>query len=634
MTREELVKQVSGHLHAEQHTDAARLIASFSNLKMDLEKREDVMEVCSSLFYWCLNNKHYDWAASMIWNKRLFYQEPRPHCTNLVWDNIETNNSIMLMGAASMSKSYGAGAWLLLDWVRDPEYTNVNLVGPSENHLKDNLFTHLVTLHAQSTLPLPGFVNELFIGLDSRMLKGAIRGIVIPVGRKAAGRLQGRKRVPRKEIHPYLGAMSRIRFFLDEVEKIPLGVWKDVDNVFSNLDDDVDGVKILCAFNPEDATGEVSQRCEPAGGWEAFDAEKDEVWRSKRGWTVVRLDAAKCENVISGQVIYPGLQTKTGFDRIIQNAGGMNTPGYWTMARACFPPVGAVYSVISDYLFINSRRTLLFAEEPVRVAGVDVALEGNDPAKICFGRFGKSVGYREEPSLNFPRGRTVMFKDCSGKPLFRWGLQADKIEKFPRADTVKMATAIRASCVLNKVDPKGLMVDRTGNGAGVHDLLKNMWSPEVLGVNYSEGATERKVLEEDSKTPKEELVRVVSELWFATKKWLEFNFLALSPTLGADEQLKKQVTGRRYDASRQNRVEPKDEYMARNNPSPNDADALTLMLHAVRVGFGVVPSALDHVTPETVVGYGPINYGPMPCVVDETCRQHALEDYDTEEFMT
>jgi hypothetical protein len=624
--RENLIVQVAGHLYADQMMDAARLVADFSGFaRSQVEDSERALEACNSLLYWSLNNDRYDLAASMLWSENMFTFKPR--CTQMVWEEIKLYNSIMLQGAASMSKSYGAGVWLLLDWVRDPEYTSVNLVGPSEDHLKDNLFTHLVTLHSQSTLPLPGIIGDLFIGLDPKKRKGAIRGVVIPIGKRPSGRLQGRKRVPRSTPHPKLGKLSRIRFFLDEVEKIPIGVWKDVDNVFSNLDEDVDGFKLLCAFNPEDPTGQVAQRCEPVGGWAAFDPEKDERWTSKRGWRVLRLDAAKCENVIKGEVIFPGLQTKTGFDRIITNSGGRDTPGYWTMARACFPRGGAVYSVISELLVERSRRTFMFAEEPIVVAGGDLALEGKDEAELVIGRFGKCIGYRRPPSHEFPKGQEVLFKDADRKPRLRWGLQVDKFITLQRGDTVKMARQIRAECLKNKVNPNSLMLDRTGNGAGVHDLLKSLWSELIMGVNYTQGASERKIIEEDTMTAKEEYERAVSELWFAAKKWFEFNFMSLGPEAYSDDLL-NQLVGRRYMTGKLSKVESKDDYKSRGNSSPNKADALTLLLHGVRLGYGIVPSALDHAQTSTdaVIGFGPVDKGPVPVYVSEENKFVDIED--------
>ncbi len=609
MTRSELTAVVSKHLHAEQRIDAARIIAQFSGANPKMVDKEDVaLEYCNSLLHYHLNSNNYFAAAQMLWTNTLFTPEPRS--TQMVWDVFQRSNSFMLMGAASMSKSYSGGVWMFLDWLRDPYYTSVNLVGPSENHLKDNLFSHLVSLHNSSSIPLPGQIGDLFIGLDPRDRKSSIKGIVIPLGSRPAGRLQGRKRVPRTRPHPVLGPLSRIRFFLDEAEKIPIGVWKDVDNVLANLTSDIDGFKIGCAFNPEDPNGQVAIRCEPTKGWEEFNIDEDEKWKSKRGWDIVRLDAAKSENVMTGREIFAGLQTKQGYDRIIQNAGGVDTPGYWTMARACFPKTGAIYSVMPSNLVSRMRGEFLFAEEPVTCAGADLALEGNDKATLAIGRFGRAVGVKKPPTFDSPNGSELMFKDKQGKPRFRWALQVDRVYDLPKGDTVAMAETIHKDCTRMGVKPGNVMLDRTGNGAGVHDFLRTIWSGEVRGVNYQEGATEKKILVEDTKTAKDEYARAVSELWFALKKWSEFNFVRLG-TAAYEEELVRELTGRRYASDKLTKVETKDEYKSRGNPSPNKADAVTLLLHGVRLATGCIPSSTDDMEGVTGVAYDPSSQ-PVP----------------------
>lgn len=622
LTREELVSQVAGFLHADQLVDGARLVAAFSgrgNIK--IEKRENALEWCNSLLYGCLNSERYDLAAQLLWGETLFSYKPK--FSKLVWQNIQTSSSLMLMGSASTSKSYSAGVWFLLDWVRDPEYTSVHLVGPSEDHLKSNLFTHLVSLHSSASLPLPGVIGDLFIGLNTRERKSAIRGVVIPIGKRPAGRLQGSKRVPRKTPHPVFGALSRIRFLLDEGEKIPEGVWKDVDNIFANLTDDVEGFKLVVAFNPENPNGPTALRCEPAKGWENFDAEADEVWESKRAWRVLRLDAAKCENVVQRKVIYPGLQTYEGFNRIISNAGGMDTPGYYTMARAMFPREGAIYTVLPATTVSRLKGEFMFGETPENCGGVDIALEGGDAIEFAVGRFGKAVGIRYPATLDNPNGREKLFTGPDGKRRMRWALQIDQVFNLKPGDTVKVATEIRDNAIKFNIPARLLMLDRTGNGAGVHDLLKSLWNAEVRGVNYSEGATERKILEEDSKTAEEEYERAVSELWFATKKWAEHEFIKVKPE-AFSEELNQQLSGRRYASGKLSKVESKPEYKARGNKSPGKADAVTLLLHAVRVDTGCRPSALDDNAGNIISGNPEGN--AVPQVVCVSNQYEDLED--------
>ena len=623
-TRETLVERVAAFLHAGDHFHAAKEISVFS--KMDLG--EDVLadtatELCYSLLTWCLNSERYDLAASMLWGETLFTHKPR--CTRMVWEELRRSSSLMMMGSASMSKSYATGVWLLLDWIRDPEYTNVNLVGPSEDHLKDNLFTHLVTLHRDATLPLPGVIADLFIGLDPKKRKSAIRGIVIPAGKKPAGRLQGRKQVPRKKPHPKFGKLTRMRIFIDELEKVPTGIFKDLDNVFANFSGDAEGFKIIAAFNPEDINGPTAQRCEPPDGWEKFDPELHEVWTSKRGWRVLRLDAAKCENVIERRVIYPGLQNYEGFCRIIQNAGGTDTPGYWTMARGCFPKAGAVYSVISSTQLFKLKGEFMFQEAPDDVGACDLALEGGDAAEFAHGKFGKAVGYRLPPTPENPKGQEFLFSDASGNKKSRWALQLVQIFPLPKAETVAMSEAVKTNAIRLHIKPGNLMLDRTGNGAGVHDLLKKTWSEEVRGVNYSESPTERKILEEDTKKACDEYDRVQSELWFALKKWAEFGFLKASAD-ALTEELLTELGSRRYAPGKGNKVEKKEDYKSRgNNKSPNKADGFTLLVHLVRAAFLCIPSALDG-----AVGLiANIPAATEPVVrIDETNR---FEDIDRED---
>lgn len=619
-----LVIEVSGHLHAEQLVDGARLIATFSggNAK-SVDTRDLALEWANSLLFTCLNQKRYDLAAGMLWGHTLF--DPRPRATKMVWNGIQNSSSLMLMGAASQSKSYSAGVWLMLDWVRDPEYTSVNLVGPSEDHLKDNLFSHLVALHNSSTLPLPGFIGDLFIGLDAKNRRGAIRGVVIPLGVRPSGRLQGRKRVPRKVAHQFLGYLSRIRFFLDEVEKIPRGVWKDVDNIFSNVGGDIDGFKILCAFNPEDITGPVAQRCEPVGDWENFNKATDHEWKSKRGWDVVRLDAAASENILEKRVIFPGLQTYEGYQRIIQNAGGENTPGADTMARACFPSAGAVFSVMPPTVVARLKGEFLFTEVPENCAGADLALEGGDAAEMAVGRFGRAAGVKYGPSYEFPHGREILFADKSGARVFRWALQVDQLFQLPKGDTVAMAESVRSNCFRLHIPPGQLMLDRTGNGAGVHDLLRSLWSQEVRGLNYAESASNTKILEEDTKTAEEEYLRAVSELWFAFKKWSEFNFIRITPS-ALTEELAKEFIGRRYAAGKITAVETKKEYMSRSNPSPNKADAVTLLLAGVRRFSRCIPSMKDDLEGVVTANWANDRNKPVPTFEDVTNQCESLDD--------
>jgi hypothetical protein len=595
---------VTADVHSEQFRRAAERIIDACKLDYKLEDDSPAasLPVLQQFLHYLLNNNGMQEAAQLLWSPKLF--DPTPKCSQDVWKLFDEVNFGLLMGAASMSKSYTMGVRLMLEWLRDPRWTTVRVLGPSADHLEANLFSHLVALHAASKLPLPGEVGQLYIGLDRRDLLSSIKGIIIPIGQnKRSGRLQGMKRKPRPEEHPEFGPLSRMLIFLDEISNIPSGIWKDVDNIMANVEDDANfakGFKIFGAFNPTNQGDEVANRCTPISGWEGIDADRDFRWKSPRGWEVLRLDALQSENVKAGRTIYPGLQTAAGVAAITKNAGGTESPGYYSMVRAMFPPTGAVLSVIPQGMVVGGRGEFIWFTAPEPVGGVDLALEGGATAIFTHGQLGMASGYKRPSTIEFPAGEIVMFKSAENRKVTpRWALQI--VQQYPLAKgaTVAMKDSVVSLARKLGIRPQNLCVDRTGHGAGVADLIKYEFGP-VIDVNYSSGASEMKIMEEDSMTCKEEFERMASELWFAAKKWMEFKSCLIHPQIDMT-RLSTQLTQRLFRMlGKKSRVEKKQDYIARGFPSPDEADSFTLTVHAARIGSkitlsmtGATPSSAD-----------------------------------------
>lgn len=589
--RNQMIYDVASNIHDDQWMLAAKIYGDHVRKKtpgfVDPANKEEMQAVVLQLMHWCLNNDRYPLAARLLWTDNMF--DARPHFTKMIWEELKRSASIMLMGSASASKSYSTGVWLLLDWVRDPENTTVKLLGPSEKHLSEQLFTHIINLHDSASIPLPGTTGDLWIGLDRKNKFGAISGVVVPLGKKSAGRLQGGKKGKRKKKHPVFGEERRMRVFMDESEKIPPGIWKDVDNIFSNMDG-VENFKIVCAFNPENQNGESGTRCEPPGGWLSFDIDKDERWISKRGWSVVRLDQMRSENIIHKRKIFAGLQVWESLNKVIENAGGYNSPGYYTMVRAAFPPSSVALTIIPQGLADAMLGTVNFFNAPTPCAGIDLALEGADAAKFALGEYGLATGYTTPPTKDNPRGETINFVDAQGNAIFRPCLQVNQIFLLDKGDTTAMALQIKELCQKIGIKPAWVMLDRTGNGQGVLDVLIKTWSIDVSGINFFEAASETKIIEEDQKTAKEEYDRACSELWFAVRKYGEFKLMFFSPLIDRTE-LFPQLTGRQYHPLKLSKVESKKDYKARNaGKSPDSADSVCLLLAGARRASGDIPS--------------------------------------------
>lgn len=593
------VSKAAPHIHAEQKIPAAREVLSLAGVKQVCDTEPVAVNVLGSLLSKCLANRRLDLAAKLLWPSTLFTPEPRS--VNMIWQAVQKHNFTLLMGASSMGKSYTPAVLFFLEWLADPTYTNVKCIGPSENHLQDNLFTHLVKLHNEAALPIPGQVGALFIGLSTRDRRSSIQGVVLPIGRKSAGRLQGAKRHPRPTPHPVYGKMSRLFLLIDELENVPTGLYPDLENQMSNISgEDDNGFKVVGAFNPKDVTLEPGRMSEPEGGWKSFDIDKDEEWTSKKGWRVIRLDAEKSENVVQKRLIYPGLQSHAALENLSRKAGGRTAPGYYTFGRGAYPPQGADLNVIPATLLDSCVAELVFRDRPTDVAGVDLALDGGDHAKFCHGQYGVAVGFKVA-------GKLVRFKQPKNC------LQISAIYTLPKGDTVQMAKSTSDLAKALSVRPEMLCLDRTGHTRGVSDILVNTWG-QILSVNYSESSTDR-AIEEDGEKCSEEFDRVTSELYFATRFWFERQHCFFAPDFDRTEVV-SQLSGRRYDPTKKNKVESKKDYKLRNRGlSPDDADAVTLTVHLIRHRLmAVLPPAGKIGTPADK----PVEADDEPAYVDPT----------------
>lgn len=463
--------------------------------------------------------------------------------------------------------SYTAAVWLLLDWVRDPEWTCIKVLSVTEEHAKRNVFAHIKNLHRTSRVTLPGDQKDksIQVGKDD---KQGIHLLTIPMGDDGKGRLRGFHPVPRPTPHHQFGKLSRVRAILDEAEEIPEGVWEDVDNILVTKDG-VEHVKVFAATNPKDRNSKFGQRCEPMDGWQSVNIETSERWLSRLGWTVVRLDGAKCENVVQRKIVFAGLLTWDGYGRYL--ALGDTTPSYFTMARGWFPTQGLHANVVPVDFITNCEGSFIFAGETTFCASVDFAASGGDTAPMTIGRWGRVVGWKTK------QGKEIRFE----RP--RNGLQVEQQFNLKKGNTLDMAEEVISVSKNLRIPPLWLIVDRTGNGEGIQDALRKNYGPEVVGVHYGEKATELRVLDDDDRKPSELYDGVVTELWFAARRWMEFQYVLFGPALKMTD-LTHQLTTRRYKQSKGEkvRVESKDEYKARGNRSPDEADSFTLLIHLVR----------------------------------------------------
>jgi len=628
-TRKQVSDSVALLVHAEKPWEGAQIISDWCRIPNRFDSASNPKKYIPVLQYYLhelMENDGMAEAATILWTPNQF--TPEPNSVKQVWTLFQESSSGLIMGAASLGKSFSMGVRLFLEWLRDPAWTSVRVVGPSEDHLEQNLFSHLVSLHAQAALPMPGEVGDLFIGLDRRNQLSSIRGIVIPKSNnKKSGRLQGGHRKPRTAPHPKFGPLSRMFIFIDEIENVPQGIWHDVGNVLSEINPD-GGFKIFGAYNPTNLADEVAKQAEPTFGWSALDEDVHFRWKSTRGWDVLRLDAEQCENVKAGRVIFAGLQSREGLERIAASSGGRQSAGYMTMGRGMYPKQGTELTIFPPGMLPKMRGVFIWLDSPEPAGSTDLALDGGDDCVQTLGKFGLATGMKFPPSLDFPEGRTIMFKDSKGRIAARWAAQADSQFVFEKGETVMMKDQVIGFNRKAGIRPRLYACDRTGHGAGVADLIRNEWSTEIHDVNYSESASKEKLMSEDSKTCEEQFHLMFTELWFGMRMWGEFGYFLINPAMDMSK-LSQQLLQRRFRSGIKSKVESKKDYESRGFGSPNEADSLTLFVYACRKGGGVIQSMTgDSVNPATNPWDDdwPTGDGPGGVRIDITNRSDYLDE--------
>lgn len=537
-----------------------------------------------------LDRDQFEAAATILWGEQVY--DWRPSSARDAWRCLFENDKLLIQGAGAMGKTFNAAAWFLLDWMRDPYYTCIKVVSLTEAHAQRNVFAAIKTFY-RTALVKPEYEGgeELVKSIQANDDdKNGIHLVAVPKGDSGTGTLRGFHPAPRAgKPHPKWGVMSRTHVVLDEAEEVPAGVWEGLQNILSAADTEgaKGRIKIFGASNPKDRTSEFGKRCEPERGWLTVDCEDDFEWDSREGWHVLRLDAARCENVTEKRIIFPGFQTYEGY--MAYEAKG-KTAEYYTMARGFFPQEGISMAIITPAMMDNSLGITRFIGPVVPLAAFDLALEGNDQVLCSYGRYGLSDGWT-------PRsGKFIQFKNP------RTVLQLDSQISFPKKATLEQTQAIIRFCKQMRIAPNWLCVDRTGNGAGIHDTLCSLFGEEVLGVNYSWAASETHVLDDDSQRANELYSGVVTELIFGLAKYLEFEYLKISPGFGTDD-LTKQAIGRRYKQQGKGlvRVESKADYVKRTRQhSPDSLDSLSLLVYLMRQRAGAI-ATMTEPKPEPVL---------------------------------
>jgi hypothetical protein len=582
----------------EKWVDAANAILYVSEVQGQVAHYAEAKIIVRAFLQRLLDNDEYLLAATLLWgNIRL---NTLTKYTQDVFRAMHANNMLLIQGASSVSKSYSLGAWLLLDWMRDPLYTSIKIVSKDEKHLKGNLFGHIHSLLRGAVVPLTDNDEEevvfrehdMFIGLKSVGNIAGLQGEALKHSTSSSGDLKGYKPQPRRKIpHPRFGYMTRLRVACDEAQSAPTGIFQDFMSIRGSLKGN-DLVKIVCAYNPTSMNDRVVQEAEPQHGWMEDDLETLYEWTSKKGWKVLRLDGAKSENVIAKKDIYDGIQTYTGFMASLKGDGADSSPDYFTFSRGWPPVKGSANTIIPATWMSEARGEPVWLGKPTMGASVDLAFQGADTAQMTVFKWGLAKGWRRQDG----KYEDYLDRTSAGKKKPRHVLEIHQIIQMEKSyDSIQMSEEITGRCKMLGIAPEWVVVDASGNGLGTFSHLTKYWG-KVLGINWGEGATDLLVLAEDQEPASNRFQGISSEMWFAFREWL-------NPTVGAivinpvvpTSPINVQLSSRRfrYAKNATMKVESKDEYKARNQRSCDEADSVIQCVQLVRTRGHVLPGMVE-----------------------------------------
>jgi hypothetical protein len=499
---------------------SAKAIIRAANLCRDMADQPPNITVQSQAWqflngFWrsLLGAEMYLEAAAMNWGYGVF--DSRPGYVHEIFDHVRQSSKSLVMAASSTSKTFSLVSWLYLDYQRDPQYTAIKCLAVNEQQLKRNIFTHLYSMHDASVMDVAGKQRkDLFLGDDPSNLDSGFEGITMPQGQASTGRLKGIKPKPRKPAHPDFGNQTRLRIFIDEFQNVGEGMEKDFASPLSSASG-TERVKLIISGNPEDVTHPFGQLAEPKKGWMQFDLEQDFQWESKRGYNVLRLDGARSENVIEQKEVYPGIISHQGF--LDHLSKGDTHPEYICFARGAFPLKGSVNTLIARHLIDRCIGDGLYHEGSTRVGAIDIALR-NDKVVMAYGRYGMATGWRDSYATQH------MFATGTGdNRKSRFILQLEGFHEFTGfdGDAVTLCKQIIAACRELNIAPRNLAVDQTGLGEGVYSYLKN-YMGDIFGINWTDAASEYRIMREDAELPKDKYYKIGDEMWFCLQQWMNF----------------------------------------------------------------------------------------------------------------
>jgi len=462
-------------------------------------------------------------------------------------------------GSSSSGKSdAGALVGLMLYWAR-PHETWVLVLSDTKSGARQRVWKSVTELWAQAErMGCPGVLVDSYgkirgvnkLGKQTNNSGFELLAAGVDDADSACDRLKGIK-------NPQVVVLA------DEHTELGEGVFKTAyDNLTVN-----DRVFYIGMANPNLLSDSFASLCEPQAGWQSID-EGCYRWRTNYGWAV-RFNAERSPRITqpNGEDFH-WQPDKEYCNNISEKRGGVKSRGYYRFVKAWWCPEGAPNSIYSEVEMMNS--VALHMQEPdwdsppTRLGSLDPAFSrGGDRNQAAVALLGKVAG---RTHLHIALETTIQ-DDVM-----------DKVTPLTHQIVRRWRDIMRDDWM---VGPGKAIMDGSGGGMVVGDIVAVEWSPAVTKVNFKAKASGRTMQFRGEETG---FYNKNSEMWIQPKQFIRGNQIS-----GISKETMAEMVGREFHKKegRLLRVQDKEEAKSANGgKSPDRADNVIMLVeHAINLGL-------------------------------------------------
>lgn len=407
------------------------------------------------------------------------------------------NDYLGINGAASVGKTDWGAIWALINWWCAPSDTLVLVTSTSLKESRKRIWGSIKEYYLAVKGEMPGKL------VDSM---GQIKPdpcAEFPTSDKCGVALiAGEKARESQEIGKLIGIKNqRVIMIADEMPELSETLIKAAHSNLSGCPH----FQMIGMGNFKSIYDPFGVFTTPVAGWNSITLE-DEEWQTERG-KCLRFDGLKSPNILLGEDVWPIYGSKNLREH---NKLKPNSLEFWRMCRAFPCPEGAEQAIYSESDLLAGRvhEKTTWQGTKIHLSSLDPAFTtGGDRCAQCFGWLGMS----KEGIYTLELEKIVLLVEDA------------RLKDKPRA--FQIAQQFKDNCIREGVAPFNAALDASGAGIPFGEICVELWSNQILRVQFGGAASEHIVSETDTRKSKEVYVNRVSEIWYGGLGYVRSNLL-------------------------------------------------------------------------------------------------------------